>query len=578
MRSDLVLSIATGVAGSLSVLLLPASVWAQTEVYCTVTDVKSEALTNATRVTIQADGILEVDLDGSEYWEREGNDWGPRRRRILPFRIVNARTRLGSFVDVGIYPISHISFLVPRESREGVGLDVSVVLYRGAILESIQVQWTYWGSWQAWESPPSFIMHQSRDGRTLNIAVRSDRYREVGIEREAAEAGRSSLSVTADEEGRLSVHALNSPLGDVLRAISERNGIQIAVRGGANYRASMALKNASPAAVMRAIARAYGLSVRAVGGIYYVTEGLPTEVDAYWAAPTAVFRLQHTPVDVALNILPDFLLRYVHADAEQNALVATGPPPLLDKLDEDLRTIDRPQPQIELSALLVEERATDGLDLASDIIVASGEHELQVLGETGLLSYRRVEESISDLQVKLRALEQDGSIHTEVCPSVTVGSGEEAEIFLGKRHFFQFLTSGSDQEVVLESTDVGSLIASKPWTGDAQTITVPLRIQANTVLSIDDKGLPLVATREVRGTVRLDSGHTIVLGGLAIDVSDRSRRKAGPNELPIGGDIGRARRGERTRNEVLVLLSVRASYRTSEFAGQPEPATEPEQG
>jgi len=578
MRDGSAFPVATALCCGLVGLLPCSALVAQTEVYCTVTSVKSEALTNATRVTIQADGILEVELDGGDYWQREGNDWGPRRRRSLPFRIVNARTKLGSFVDVGIYPISHISFSVPRESREGVGLDVSVVLYRGAILESIQMQSRYWSSWRAWESPPSFIMHQSRDGRALNIAVRSDRYREVGIEREAAEAEKSSLSVAADEEGRLSVHALNSPLGDVLRAISERNGIQIAVRGGANYRASMALKNASPAAVMRAIARAYGLSVRAVGGVYYVTEGLPTEVDAYWAAPTAVFRLQYTPVDVALNILPDFLLRYVHADVEQNALVATGPPQLLDKLDEDLRIIDQPQPQIELSALLVEERTTDGLDLASDIIVASGKHELQVLGESGLLSYRRVDESISDLQVKLRALERDGSIHTEVCPSVTVRSGEDAEIFLGKRHFFQFLTSGSDQEVVLESTDVGSRITSRPWTGDAETITVPLRVQANTVLSIDDEGLPLVATREVRGTVRMDSGDTIVLGGLVIDTSDRDRRKAGPKELLIGGDIGRARRGERTRNEVLVLLSARASYRTGEFTGQPEPATEPEQG
>ncbi len=560
MRSGLVLA-AGLVVCSAQLLVLGATAHAQTEVYCTVTSVKSEALTNATRVTIQADGILEVEIDGSDFWERDGTRWGLKRTRALPFRLVNARSKLGSFVDVAIYPISHLHFSVPRESREGVGLDVTAVLYRGAILESVEVQWDWWSIWGAREMPPSFILHQSRDGRSLDLIIRSDRYREPGLEREEAEAERSSLSVSADEDSLLTVRALNAQLGDVLRAISETNGIQIAVRGGANYRASMSIRKATPAAVMGAIARAYGLSVRFVGGIYYVTEGLPTEVDAYWAAPTASFGLAHVPADVALDLLPDFLLRYVHADTQQNALVATGPPQLLDKLDADLRVIDRPQPQIELSALVVEELSTDGLDLASEVILGSGKYELGVSGETGRLSFQRVGEFIDDLYVKLRALEEKGCIRTEVYPSVTVRSGEQAEVFVGKRHYFQALTSGSDQEVYLEATEVGSSVAAEPWTADGETITLPLRAQANTVLSVDAEGRPMVATREVRGTVRIRSGDTIVLGGLGIDTLSRTRQRAGAKELPIVGDIGRAkgRRGERTR--VLVLLSASAAYR-----------------
>lgn len=563
---------------SAPVLALGATVHAQTEVYCTVTDVKSEALTNATRVTIQADGILEVDIDGSDFWEREGTRWEPKRTRTVPFRLVNARSRLGSFVDVAIYPISHLQLSVPRESREGVGLDVTAVLYRGAILESVEVQWEWWSIWGAARMPPSFILHQSRDGRSLDLIIRSDRYREPGVEREAAEAKRSSLSVSADEGGRLTVRALNAQLGDVLRAVSETSGIQVAVRGGANYRSSMAIHGAAPSAVMRAIARAYGLSVRVVGGIYYITEGLPTEVDAYWAAPTASFALSHVPADVALDLLPDFLLRYVHADTRQNALVATGPPQLLDKLDVDLRVIDRPQPQIELSALVVEELATDGLDLASELLLGSGEHELQVHSQTGQLSYRRVSESLSNLQVSLRALEERGRIHTEVCPSVTVRNGQQAEVFLGKSYYFQALSSGSDQEVFLDVTKVGSSISAEPWTGDGQSITLPLRVRANTVLSVDAEGRPLVATREVGGTVRIQSGETVVLGGLVVGTRSRMDRKAGPKGLPVVGDMGRAkaRRGERTR--ALVLLSASASHRPERPLEAAQSVSESEQG
>ncbi len=577
MRSGLILA-AGLIVCSAHLLALGTTARAQTEVYCTVTSVKSEALTNATRVTIQADGILEVEIDGSSFWEHTGTGWQPRRTRTLSFGLVNARSKLGSFVDVAIYPISHLHFSVPRESREGVGLDVTAVLYRGAILESIEVQWDWWNIWGARQMPPSFILHQSRDGRSLDLIIRSDRYREQGLERQEVEAERSSLSVSADEDGLLTVRALNAQLGDVLRAISDTNGVQIAVRGGADYRASMAIEKAAPTAVMRAVARAYGLSVRVVGGIYYVTEGLPTEVDAYWAAPTVSFGLSHVSADVALDLLPDFLLRYVHADAQQNALVATGPPQLLDKLGADLRLIDRPQPQIRLSALVVEELSADALDLASEIIFGSGQHEFEVSGETGRLSYRRADDALDDLHVKLRALEAKGCIRTEVCPSVTVRSGEPAELFLGRRHYFQALSSGYDQEVYLDATDVGSSIAAEPWTGDGEVITLPLRVQANTVLSLDAEGRPLVATRQAKGTVRIRSGETIVLGGLTIDTSDHQRRRAGPKELPLVGDIGRARRHDTAHTSALVLLSATADRRPETPTRPREPALQPEQG
>ncbi|MBM3472401.1 MAG: hypothetical protein FJX75_03910 [Armatimonadetes bacterium] len=550
------------------------SVCAQTEVYCNLTDIKVDRLSNATRITLNTDGMVRGTFDPGNFQVREGNYSRPRPLRSFPLRLVNCRTKLGSFVDVSAYPISHVSLSIPRESREGVGLEVQVVLYKRGYLDYIWLGQDGFGMWVP--EPPGVSAERSRDGHSIVVIATSDRYYEPEPPRTEVAPSESSLSVTADDAGCVTVHALNRPLSDVLRRISEATGLRVTIGGGANYRTSLAVRQVPPEDLMRAIARAYGLSVRSVGGVYYVTEGLPTEVDSYWAAPTATFRLQHLPADEAVELLPDFLLRYVHVNPGDNAVVATGPPQLLDKLDADLRKIDRPTPQIRLSAMIVEQVTQGALDAASALIFADGRHEFTTNGDTGRLGYRLVEDHLSDLQLKLRALREAGTIRTRVCPSVTVGSGAQGELFLGRRQFFAFarpVYTGETmtQEVVLESADVGSRVLVEPWSGDGQTITLALSVQANTVLTVDRQGLPLVATRSAKGTVRVASGDTIVFGGLGLESSEDRHRRARPFRLPLIGDLGRARNRTENVTQALVLLGAQASYDPRSFAPTPEP-------
>jgi hypothetical protein len=550
---------------------------AQTEVYCTVTDVKVDKLSNATRVTINADGMIQGTYDRDDFQRRQGSYFLPRPTRALPFRLTNCRTRLGSFVDISAYPISHLSFSIPPESREGVGLDVRVVLYKRGYLDYIWLGQSGFGKWVP--EPPGVSIERSRDGHSVIIMATSDRYREAEPQHDQAAPTETSVSVSVDGAGLVTVRALNSMLGEVLQAIADQTGLQITVRGGVNYRASMSVAHVPPDDLMRAIARAYGLSVRSVGGIYYVTEGLPTEVDSYWAAPTAAFRLHNIPADDAIELLPDFLLRYVRADPGQNALVATGPPQLLDKLDADLRAIDRPVPQIRLSATIVEEVTDGALDVATEGVFASGRHEFAASGDTGQLSYWIAGEHLQEFWVKVRALQEQGRVRTRVCPEVTVRSGDRGEVFLGRRQYFTFLRTvyggGTvGQEVTLESADVGSRITAEPWSGDGKSITLKTLIQADTILTVDSQGLPLVATRSVGGTVRVDSGDTIVFGGLALASSSGRHRRAGPEDWPIVSEVGRGRHKAMEATRTLVLLTVRASYDVGDFAAPAQTDTE----
>jgi Flp pilus assembly secretin CpaC len=195
---------------------------------------------------------------------------------------------------------------------------------------------------------------------------------------------------------------------------------------------------------------------------------------------------------------------------------------------------------------------------------------LSASAETGRIGYTIVPEPLHDLQVRLRALEEVGRIRTRVCPSVTVASGSKADLFLGSRQYFLFLTSPryAAQEVILTSADVGSRISAQPWTGDAQTIVVPLQVQANTVASVDDQGLPLVSTRRAKGTVRLQSGDTILFSGLAMELTERGRRRLAPPSSLLAGELLPSHRRRREATEVLVLVSARGRYEAREAAPQ----------
>ncbi|MBM3498668.1 MAG: hypothetical protein FJX74_08335 [Armatimonadetes bacterium] len=570
------------VRGRAILAVVCAGVWAgaarhgpaQSEVYCTLVSTTVDKLSNATRVTLTTDGLVTGDYDAANFVRREGNESVPRRLKIIPFRLTNARTRLGSFVDVGQYPISHVSFSVPKDSREGVGLDVSVVLYRRSFVELV---WLGRNAFFGTDEAPYVRIRVSDDRRSVIITARSDRYREPeASEKTAAPSPKSRrLEVTRAGAGRLNVLAVNAELGAVLSEVASQAGAQIAVRGGASYRASMSVKNVSLDGLLRAVGRAYGLSVKSVGGIYYVTDGLPGEVDSYWAAPTASFQLQHLQAEQALDLLPEFLLPYVHVDQEKNRLVATGPPQLLDKLEADLRVIDRPVAQIKVSGVVVEELTGGGLDLASEVIYATGSTETRLDAEAGQLGFGVVDGRLADVRANLRGLVRRGRIRTRVCPSVVVASGEEAHLFLGQRRHFAFQRSTLEwghwpptvrQEVVLESTEVGSRIWTRPWSSDGETITLETFIEANTVLTVSDEGLPRVASRNAYGVRRITSGDTVAFGGLTLDTPSRSRRQIGPDDWPLLSDLGGGRTRDYTTTRTLVLLSARASLDASDLA------------
>ena len=545
-------------AGAVAALFLLAAggAGAQGEVFCYLTDIKAEALSNAVRVIFTADGTISPQFNLSDFWT---SSYKPMRLRSIRFRLPNARSRVGSFKDVAEYPVSHVGLSVPRESRAGVGLDVELVLYRPGTV----VQYNLGGgeSWYMGGSglPGPYIqISKSTDQRSLIIVVLSDRYRELDTAEQGTQLAqrRTALEVTPGAEGRLTVHALNADLGQIVEAVAAAGGVRAAVSDEVQRHGSLALADTDAQSVFRALARAYGLSLDRREGLYVFSEGTPESVGAYGGSASAIFPVQHMPAEDALELLPDFLLRYVRVDRSHNALAMTGPPQLLAKLGATLQRVDLPQPQIELRPLLVESVTEGGLERALEVLLARGTTEAQLATGPGDLGVHVVNTPLRDLRVRLRALERRRWVRLQIAPVVVVRNNQQGNIFVGQTQYYPLLV-GFYQGVQLRSVEVGTQVWCQPWTGGT-AITVPLFMEANNIISVDAQGVPLVATRRLFTQVRVTSEETMVLGGLTMFTNGGEHRhppgleQVAPLDLALG-----AEERARQQTEVLVLLQAR---------------------
>jgi len=540
------------------------------EAYCHLNKVEAQQLSNAVRLNLRADGVLRAEGDWSDFAEEvEPQHWHPRQTKRLRFRLPNARSEVGAFVNIGLYPVSHLEIGIIPQAIGGVGLDVTLVLFRRGQprhihLDNLRMSWGEFG-----EGNSQVEIVSGQDRRSVVILVTSDRYVDPRAkshkERDAASLPRElavqlAAPPTGTQECLLSTHALNIRLDELLDALAAKAGCTIITNSLRPHLVSLHLEGLPLRAILDNLARAYGLTVTQVQGQgpqrYAVSEGLPTAAGPYSQGEVRVLPVRNLPADLAGELLPNFLESYVHADAERNALVVGGPPQMLDKIAADLARIDQAPPQIEVESILVEAASMGELAAALDLHFLDGTSEASAHALGGDLTYRVVR-GPDDLDVRLSALEARSVARTVARPRMTVANGEQGELFVGEERRFPFLRSrGRGQEITVVAVDVGTRLLVQPWTGGAE-ITVRLRTRSNTVLHVDESGLPKVSAREANGVLRLGRDELVLVGGLELVQSERANRK-----LPLLGDlpvVGAAFRSKATESQTTELaLFVRA--------------------
>ncbi len=553
--------------------------------WANVTRVESKQMKNAVSLTIEADGTLqfepwyspdpEIPSLQEQLIERKGGRWMKREVTVLRFRIPNARTQVGSFVDVSKYPIDHVELSIPPKAQLGVGLDITIIFYAPVIMGGINVG----GGEDSWreqgdERRRLLYLIMPPDQRSLKLIVTSERLGEDDGDKPAMRWAPARRELNVDyADGRLSLYALNADMRALFNAIAEKTGTSIRVDDTLDRLANLHLPDVSAEGALRAIAVTYGLALRREDGSFVVSEGVPRRASPYQLSETRLFPLKYISAVTARDLLPLFLLRYAHVDVEQNALSVAAPAAMLDKVASDLAALDTPTPQMVLEAVLVEFVSTKDMEafltatfrdqsIADPTLPPTGYGVNAALGQ---LFFRKLGALPSDFGASLRAMVTEDRGRLRAQPKAVALNGQTARLFVGQTQYIQIRVPSrfgpGGVEADLLGVDLGVKFEVTPWTGGQGAIHLKGMLEVSNILTRDpETRLPDIATRRTEVNLRLHENETIFIGGLEQSQQSRFHQKIPIlGNLPLIGNLFRFVRKGKADTRLGIFLTARTA-------------------
>ena len=530
-----------------------AAAYGQSRPYYNITAIEATPLPNGVIVTIRADGAMT---------DAHAHDWNflangePMPVRTLPLQCSNGKSQVGDFVDISLYPVSHVE-LTPRSwTNDGIGVDIAVQLYTDARIRHFRTS-RLAGDWE-WDPSMGccFDGEMAKDQQSFVYTVISDRFRTPDPPTEPL--GPTDLSLTREADGTFSLDATNADLQDVARTVGQATGAQLLVDASVGQRHVTAhLPQMAVPELLSRLAEGYGLALEQRAGSFVLTKGLPADVATYDTNVTQVVPLTQLSAGAALALLPNFLLTYVRPSEAQNALIVAGPPQLAERVRADVARIDRPPTQIRVAVTAVKVATTGSWRQAWNLRWAQDQDLLVLDPSGGDLTYQHLAEPLSQIHAFLRALQQQGAVRTLARAHIALTNGKWARLFLGQEKYIQVTRNteiGSEQVAVPVSLGVDMRLSA--WTG-GRDIVLHVQPVVTSLGGVDPTSdLPIVDRYEAQSALRVRDGETLLLGGIHLD-SDLGTATGLPRPTPHGGHflLPAARTDAREQSEIALFVT-----------------------
>lgn len=289
---------------------------------------------------------------------------------------------------------------------------------------------------------------------------------------------------------------------------------------------------------------------------------------------------------------------FIQADPATNSLIITAPEPLYKQVRALIDQLDTRRAQVYIESMIVEVAGGDAADFgfqwqgllgqsgdrtgliggtnftpaggAGNIIgINAGAAQGQVnLGEGLNIGLLRSYNGIVSLAAIARFLQTQASTNIVSTPNLITLDNEEAKIVVGENVPFitgQFTGAGTTGGATtnpfqtIERKDVGITLRIRPQIGEGGTVRMTIFQEQSSVKSETAAGTsnagPSTTKRSIEGTVVVDDGQILVLGGLIEDRFITNRSKVPLlGDIPWLGALFRSESRERRRTNLMVFL------------------------
>ena len=267
----------------------------------------------------------------------------------------------------------------------------------------------------------------------------------------------------------------------------------------------------------------------------------------------------------SLRIIPDSI---------NNVLLIRASPRQYRQVLDALRKIDIAPLQVLIEATIAEVSLSGEFSLGLEWFLKTGlsgdrtgDAQLD-LGASGLgaaTGFSYVIRSSSDVRFVLNALASDSRLNIISSPSLMVLNHKEASIQVGDQVPIttqQQQATTTDSNIVnnIEFRDTGILLNVRPRVNANGLVVMEIEQEVSDVAPNSGNSLtPTIQQRKINSTVAVQSGETVVLGGLIREnKSETESGVPGLSKVPVLGFLFGATNDTNRRTELVVLITPRA--------------------
>lgn len=276
----------------------------------------------------------------------------------------------------------------------------------------------------------------------------------------------------------------------------------------------------------------------------------------------------------------------VIADRNNNALLILSDPENYQIVESALRRLDVEPAQVLVEASIVEVILGDELKYGLEWFLRghSGDYDGDALlnfglGDSNLIGpvipgFSYVVSKAGQVRAALNALAEDSRINVLSSPALMVLNNETATIRVGDEVPIATRSSVSNVDPnaptvnEIEYRDTGVLLHVTPRVNVGGMVTMDIDQEVSNVTETTTSTLdsPTIGQRRITSTVAVESGETIVLGGL-IREQEVTRESGIPGlyKIPVLGKLFGTTARAKERTELIVLITPRAVYKPDDM-------------
>jgi type IV pilus assembly protein PilQ len=270
----------------------------------------------------------------------------------------------------------------------------------------------------------------------------------------------------------------------------------------------------------------------------------------------------------------------VQVDARTNTLIIRDLAERLTSASDLVRVLDRPQPQVEIEARIVQLNRNSARDLGIQwgfggrvdpslgtstglAFPSSGNLQLATGGVDNAspsavsLALGSINGALN-LDVSLRALENDGKGRILSTPRVATQNNVEAEITQGSQIPIQVV---SNNTVTVSFKDAALTLRVTPQITAANTVIMRIFVEKaapNYTQTTPAQPIPSIDTQRAITTVLMDDGETTVIGGIYTrEEADINTRTPLLHRVPLLGWLFKTERRVDDSDELLIFITPR---------------------